>query len=42
MIPELGQVALVIALLLALVQGSLPLIGAQRGNTTLMSVAGPA
>jgi cytochrome c-type biogenesis protein CcmF len=42
MIPELGQVALVSALLLALVQGSLPLVGAQRGNATLMAVAAPA
>lgn len=42
MIPELGQMALVIALLLALVQGTLPVIGAQRGNATLMAVARPA
>ena len=30
-IPELGQLALIIALGVALVQGVLPLIGAQRG-----------
>ena len=42
MIPELGHFALIVALLLALVQGTLPLIGAHRGNTTLMGVARPA
>ncbi len=39
MIPELGQVALVLALAVALVQGVLPLIGAARGNVGLMSLA---
>ena len=42
MIPELGHFALIIALLLAGVQAVLPLVGAQRGNATLMSVARPA
>ena len=42
MIPELGQFALVMALLLALVQGTLPLLGAHRGNARLMAVARPA
>ncbi|MDQ7994787.1 MAG: heme lyase CcmF/NrfE family subunit [Luteibacter sp.] len=42
MIPELGQFALVLALLLALVQGVLPILGAWRGNTALMAVARPA
>ncbi|MDP2431074.1 MAG: heme lyase CcmF/NrfE family subunit [Pseudomonadota bacterium] len=42
MIPELGHFALIIALLLALTQAILPLIGAQRGNLTLMAVARPA
>ncbi len=42
MIPELGHFALIIALLLALTQSVLPLIGAQRGNLTLMAVARPA
>ncbi len=42
MIPELGQFALILALLLALVQGVLPLIGAWRGNTRLIAVARPA
>ncbi len=42
MIPELGHFALIVALLLALIQGTLPLIGAHRGNATLMGVARPA
>ncbi|MCS6786886.1 MAG: heme lyase CcmF/NrfE family subunit [Thiobacillaceae bacterium] len=42
MIPELGHFALIVALLLALVQGVLPLVGAHRGNATLMAVARPA
>ena len=42
MIPELGHFTLIVALLLALTQAILPLIGAQRGNLTLMAVARPA
>ncbi|HET6631148.1 MAG TPA: heme lyase CcmF/NrfE family subunit [Rhodanobacteraceae bacterium] len=42
MIPELGQFALILALLLALAQGVLPLVGAWRGNSRLMAVARPA
>ena len=42
MIPELGHFALILALMLALVQGILPLVGAHRGNATLMGVARPA
>jgi len=42
LIPELGHFALIVALLLALTQAILPLIGAQRGNLTLMAVARPA
>ena len=42
MIPELGHFALIVALLLALTQAILPLVGAQRGNLTLMAVARPA
>lgn len=42
MIPELGHFSLIVALLLALTQAILPLIGAQRGNLTLMAVARPA
>jgi cytochrome c-type biogenesis protein CcmF len=42
MIPELGQFALILALALALVQGTLPLVGAARRNPGLMAVARPA
>jgi cytochrome c-type biogenesis protein CcmF len=42
MIPELGHFALILALLLATVQGTLPLVGAQTGSTPLMAVARPA
>ena len=42
MLPELGQFALILALLLSLVQCVLPLIGAQTGNRALMAVARPA
>ncbi|MGN6655385.1 MAG: heme lyase CcmF/NrfE family subunit [Rhodanobacter sp.] len=42
MTPELGQLALILALLLAFAQGVLPLIGAWRGNRALMAVARPA
>jgi cytochrome c-type biogenesis protein CcmF len=41
MIPELGHFMLIVALLLAIVQGVLPLIGAQRGNASLMALARP-
>jgi cytochrome c-type biogenesis protein CcmF len=41
MLPELGQLCLVIALCLALVQGILPLVGAQKDNQALMAVARP-
>ena len=37
MIPELGHFALILALLVALVQGALPLIGAQRRDAALMA-----
>jgi cytochrome c-type biogenesis protein CcmF len=42
MIPEIGTLALILALLLAATQAVLPLVGAQRGNLTWMSVARPA
>ncbi|MCU1265145.1 MAG: c-type cytochrome biosis protein CcmF [Acidobacteria bacterium] len=42
MIPEIGQFALIIALLLAITQASLPMIGAARGNRSWMAVAAPA
>ncbi|MGB3598412.1 heme lyase CcmF/NrfE family subunit [Pseudomonas neustonica] len=42
MIPELGQVALIIALCLALLQATVPLYGAWRGDSLAMSFAQPA
>ncbi len=42
MIPELGQVALVVALCLALAQGTLPLLGAANGNAAWIALARPA
>ena len=42
MLPELGQFALILALLLAAVQFVLPMIGAHTGNRALMAVARPA
>jgi cytochrome c biogenesis factor len=40
MIPELGHVALILALCLALVQATLPLIGAWLGDRQWMGLAG--
>ncbi|MCC7272445.1 MAG: heme lyase CcmF/NrfE family subunit [Alphaproteobacteria bacterium] len=42
MIVELGHFALALALLVALVQGTLPLLGAARGEARLMALARPA
>ena len=42
MLPELGQVALILALLIAALQAALPLVGAQRGIAPWMAVARPA
>jgi cytochrome c-type biogenesis protein CcmF len=42
MIIELGHLALVLALMVALVQATLPLVGAQRGWAGWMAVAAPA
>ena len=42
MIPELGHFALIVALTLALVQATLPLIGAARGIPAFVAVARPA
>ena len=42
MIPELGQFALVIAAVIALVQGTLPLVGAARRIPAFMALARPA
>ncbi len=41
MIPELGHYALMLALGLALVQGTMPIIGARTNDPLLMSMAGP-
>src|ERR1700709_547548 len=41
MIPEIGQIALIIALMLALTQATLPLIGAARGAPQLIALARP-
>ncbi len=41
MIPEIGQIALVLALMLALTQATLPLIGAARGVPQLIALARP-
>jgi cytochrome c-type biogenesis protein CcmF len=40
-IAEIGHFCLILALALALVQGVLPLVGAQRNDETLMAVAAP-
>ncbi len=42
MIPELGQVALLIAFAVALILGTLPMIGAARGRADWMALARPA
>jgi len=42
MIPEIGNFALMIALAIAIVQGVIPLIGAQLGISNLMAIARPA
>ena len=42
MIPELGHLAMILALCLALVQSTLPMVGAWRGDRQWMSLAQPA
>jgi cytochrome c-type biogenesis protein CcmF len=42
MIPELGHFALILAFVVTIVQGILPLIGAQRGNSQWIGLARPA
>src|SRR5438876_11321181 len=42
MIPELGHFALILALLVALIQGTLPLVGAAIDAPRLMAVSRPA
>ena len=41
MLPELGQIALILSLLLALLLGLLPMIGAHRNDAALMATARP-
>ena len=41
-LPELGQIALILALLVAALQALLPLLGARRGIAPLMALARPA
>ena len=41
MIPEIGHFSLILALLVALTLGSLPIIGAARGNAVCMGLAKP-
>ena len=42
MIPEIGHFSLILALLVALILGSVPIIGAARGNAVWMGLARPA
>ncbi|WP_081930609.1 heme lyase CcmF/NrfE family subunit [Lysobacter antibioticus] len=42
MLPELGQIALILALLISIVQASLPMLGAHRGIAPWMAIARPA
>ncbi|AWV07113.1 heme lyase CcmF/NrfE family subunit [Marilutibacter maris] len=42
MLPELGQIALLLALLVTCLQGALPLLGAHRGLDSWMAIARPA
>jgi cytochrome c-type biogenesis protein CcmF len=42
MIPELGHFAMILALMLAIVQGTLPIVGSHKGVREWMAVARPA
>jgi cytochrome c-type biogenesis protein CcmF len=42
MIPELGHYALMLALGLALIQGTMPIVGTRTGDPVLMAIAAPA
>src|SRR5688572_23070578 len=42
MVPEIGQFALILALILALTQATLPLVGVARGNPSWIALAAPA
>ena len=41
MIPEIGHFALILALVVALAQGTVPMLGAARGRADWMALAGP-
>ena len=42
MVPEIGQFALILAFCLAILQATMPIIGAHRGNKAWMALARPA
>ena len=42
MTPELGHFALILAFLVALIQGVLPIVGAHRGHAGWIALARPA
>ena len=42
MIPEIGHFALILALLAAFVQATMPMVGAHQGNHAWMAIARPA
>jgi cytochrome c-type biogenesis protein CcmF len=42
LVPEIGHLALVLALCLAALQGTIPLVGAERGEASWMAMARPA
>ena len=42
MIPEIGHFALILALLVAVLQGVFPIWGAAKGNVAWMALAKPA
>ncbi|MCX7146546.1 MAG: c-type cytochrome biogenesis protein CcmF, partial [Sulfuritalea sp.] len=42
MIPELGHFAIILALVVAVIQGVLPLVGAHRNNAEWIALARPA
>ena len=42
MIPELGHYALMLAFGIALIQGTMPIVGARSNDPLLMSMAAPA
>jgi len=41
MLPELGQISLILSLLMACLLACMPLLGAQKNNSALMQTARP-